>query len=207
MGDRPVKYTPLLILLALLLPSCAEPWNTPYLVAGAATWVLPFDKEFRDGSGYTLQAGCGEFDGLGLRYMDVEYTQRPTGFHYDAHTYLAYIGFGLAEPASSVTAPTSTPHSPAEPVSLHVIDRTPYGFGQYCGFALGATEINGPGVSHEWDFSGGLVYGVTAYCDIGPRNSPCAVLGLAAEIGCFFANPGSKGVGGGTGMLGMYIDF
>lgn len=214
-----MKYTPLLILPALLLASCAamdaasvafgpfpysyiQPvnppnpspssvdtpppgWENPWLVAGAATWVLPFFDDFRDITGYTLQVGAGGPFGAGLRYMDFDCKQRATGNRFDAHTLLAYLGVGF---------------------TLNHSEDFRSGIGTYYGGALGATELDRPS-SDDWGFSGGGVCGIIGYCNVGPADHPAAVVGLSAELGVFFSAPNDMSLSGMTAMLGMYIDF
>ena len=95
-------------------------WETPWLVASAATWLAPFSDDFRDVSGYTLQVGFGALLGGGMRYMDFDCEQKSSSSRFNAHTWLAYFGIGfILRPAERFDAG-----------NLHEFRRASHGMGE-----------------------------------------------------------------------------
>jgi len=101
----------------------------------------------------------------------------PSGGDYRVETALGYFGASL-------------------------IEGRPYGGGGgYYGIDLGSAEIEAPGMNED-DFALMIAGGVVGYA-----NTPHFAVGVAAEVGFFFAEPGGVNLDGVTFTTGIYVSY
>jgi len=155
-------------------------WHTRWLAAGGGGWLFTFDDDVDNAHGYVAQLGYGEYFGGGLRFMDFSY-EADTGESYDARTLLAFFGAGLGGERP--------------------------GPGIYTGAGLGKTWMKDDVGREHTDLAGGALLGTCLYRDIKSGNRTVCGLGLAAEVGLFFSDPGDVKLSGATLLLGAYLYF
>ena len=152
-------------------------WDSSLLGAGGVGCIVTFDDDMELAHGYVLQFGYGVWFGGGARFMDFDYKDKG-GERYEAKTILAYLGGGGGKIAGE-------------------------DLGSYFGVGLGTVTLTDEVGDRHRDLAGGVVGGFCVYHDFQGHGG----IGLAAELGAFFADPHDIDLGGVSLILGTYVYF